>query len=41
MLKTALNIDQTKPQRTLIELSQLQQSKVALNSIMKFIDSSK
>ena len=41
MLKTALSIDQTKPQRTLMELSQLQQSKVALNSIMKFIDSSK
>ena len=41
MLKTALSIDQTRPQKTLMELSQLQQSKVALNSIMKFIDSSK
>jgi hypothetical protein len=41
MLKTALNIDQDKPQQSLIALSQLQQSKVALNSIMKFIDSSK
>jgi hypothetical protein len=41
MLKTALTIDQTKPQQSLIALSQLQQSKVALNSIMKFIDSSK
>ena len=41
MLKTALNIDQDKPQQSLITLSQLQQSKVALNSIMKFIDSSK
>ena len=41
MLKTALSVDQTRPQRTLMELSQLQQSKVALNSIMKFIDSSK
>ena len=41
MLKTALSIDQDKPQQSLITLSQLQQSKVALNSIMKFIDSSK
>ena len=41
MLKTALNIDQDKPQQSLIALSQLQQSKVSLNSIMKFIDSSK
>ena len=41
MLKTALNIDQDKPQQSLIALSQLQQSKVALNTIMKFIDSSK
>ena len=41
MLKTALNIDQDKPQQSLIALSQLQQSKFALNSIMKFIDSSK
>ena len=41
MLKTALTIDQTKPQQSLIALSQLQQSKAALNTIMKFIDSSK
>lgn len=41
MLKTALSVDQSKPQQSLIALSQLQQSKVALNSIMKFIDSSK
>ena len=41
MLKTALKIDPDKPQQSLIALSQLQQSKVALNSIMKFIDSSK
>ena len=41
MLKTALTIDQTKPQKSLAELSQLQLSKAALNTIMKFIDSSK
>ena len=41
MLKAALSIDKEKPQQTLIGLSQLQQSKIALNTIMKFIDSSK
>ena len=41
MLKTALTVDKDKPQQSLISLSQLQQSKVALNTIMKFIDSSK
>lgn len=41
MLKTALNIDQTNPQKSLLLLSQLQQSKAGLNSIMKFIDSNK
>ncbi len=41
MLKTALSVDQDKPQQSLMTLSQLQQSKVALNGIMKFIDSSK
>ena len=41
MLKTALTIDQTKPQNSLAQLSQLQLSKAALNTIMKFIDSSK
>jgi hypothetical protein len=41
MLKTALTVDKDKPQQSLIALSQLQQSKVALNTIMKFIDSSK
>lgn len=41
MLKSALSVDKEKPHQTLIALSQLQQSKVALNSIMKFIDSSK
>jgi len=41
MLKTALTINQSKPQESLMALSQLQQSKAALNTIMKFIDSSK
>ena len=41
MLKTALSIDQSKPQQSLMALSQLQQSKAALNTVMKFIDSSK
>jgi hypothetical protein len=41
MLKTALTVDKDKPQQSLMVLSQLQQSKVALNTIMKFIDSSK
>ena len=41
MLKTALTVDKDKPHQSLMTLSQLQQSKVALNTIMKFIDSSK
>jgi hypothetical protein len=41
MLKTALTINQSKPQESLMALSQLQQSKAALNTVMKFIDSSK
>ena len=41
MLKTALSVDSDKPQQSLAALAQLQQSKVALNAIMKFIDSSK
>ena len=41
MLKTALTVDKDKPQQSLMVLSQLQQSKVALNTVMKFIDSSK
>ena len=41
MLKAALSIDKENPQQSLLTLSQLQQSKVALNTVMKFIDSSK
>ena len=39
MLKTALNMDMENPEKTLLTLSQLNQSKDALNNIIKFIDS--
>jgi hypothetical protein len=39
MLKTALNFNQEKPLDTLEKLSKMQQAKVALNSVMKFVDS--
>ena len=38
MLKTALNIDKTKPEKSLENLVNLNQSKSALNNVMKFID---
>lgn len=41
MLQTALSIDQTNPQPSIANLAQMQQAKLALNSTMKFIDSSK
>jgi hypothetical protein len=41
MLKTALTVDKDKPNQSLMALAQLQQSKMALNTVMKFIDSSK
>jgi len=40
MLQTALSVDQTKPEATLKKLADLNQSKSALNNVMKFIDSS-
>ena len=40
MLQTALNVNQTNPQQSMIKLSQLQQAKAALNSVMKYIDAS-
>ena len=40
MLKTTLTIDQSKPQDGLSKLAALGQVKVALNSVMKFIDKS-
>lgn len=40
MLQTALNVNQTNPQQAMIKLSQLQQAKAGLNSVMKYIDAS-
>ena len=41
MLQTALSVNQNNPQQSIAKLAQMQQAKVALNSIMKFVDSSK
>jgi hypothetical protein len=40
MLTTALTIDKTKPEETLTKLNEMNQSKNALNNLMKFIDKS-
>jgi type IV secretory pathway TrbL component len=40
MLETALTVDPTKPAESLTKIQELGQTKVALNSIMKFIDAS-
>jgi len=40
MLETALTVDTKKPTESLAKIQALGQTKVALNSIMKFIDSS-
>jgi hypothetical protein len=39
MLKTALSVNQDDPGQSIIQLGQMQQAKLALNSVMKFIDS--
>lgn len=39
MLKTALSVNQDNPGQAIIQLGQMQQAKLALNSVMKFIDS--
>jgi hypothetical protein len=39
MLKTALSVDQNNPEDSIEKLSKMQQAKVALNSVMKFVDS--
>lgn len=39
MLKTTLTINQANPMESVAQLAQMQQAKVALNSVMKFIDS--
>jgi hypothetical protein len=41
MLKTTLTIDVNSPQKAIEQLSQMQQAKTALNSVMKFVDASK
>lgn len=40
MLNTALTVDQSNPGKSIEKLGQMQQAKVALNTVMKFIDSS-
>lgn len=39
MLKTALTVNQTNPIESIDKLAKMQQAKVALNSVMKFVDS--
>lgn len=39
MLKTVLSVNQDNPGESIIKLGQMQQAKVALNSVMKFVDS--
>lgn len=39
MLKTALSVNQDDPEQSVIQLGQMQQAKIALNSVMKFVDS--
>jgi hypothetical protein len=39
MLKTALSVNQSNPVESIEKLAKMQQAKVALNSVMKFVDS--
>lgn len=39
MLNTALSVNQSNPEQSIIKLGQMQQAKTALNSIMKYLDS--
>ena len=39
MLKTTLTINQENPEKSIEQLAKMQQAKMALNSIMKFVDS--
>ena len=41
MLQTTLTIDPNNPDKSIEKLSQMQQAKTALNSVMKFVDSIK
>jgi hypothetical protein len=38
MLETALNVNVKNPQPSIEKLSQMNQAKAALNSVMKFVD---
>jgi hypothetical protein len=39
MLKTALSVNQENPSDAIDKLAKMQQAKIALNSVMKFVDS--
>lgn len=39
MLKTTLNVNSSNPSEAIDKLAKMQQAKVALNSVMKFVDS--
>jgi hypothetical protein len=39
MLNTALNVNQSNPGEAIEKLAKMQQAKIALNSVMKFVDS--
>lgn len=39
MLKVALSVNQSNPEDSIEKLTKMQQAKVALNSVMKFVDS--
>ena len=39
MLKTALSVNQDNPNDSVEKLAKMQQAKIALNSVMKFVDS--
>ena len=39
MLNTTLSVNQSNPGEAIEKLAKMQQAKVALNSVMKFVDS--
>ena len=41
MLKTALSVDINNPEKAIKQLAEMNQAKLALNDVMKFVDSSK
>jgi hypothetical protein len=38
MLKTTLSVDKNKPEVSLVKLSELNQARAALNTVLKFVD---